>query len=339
MATFNIYQRTAVETPLARKWFVRALIASIIIHAALFAAFRATKLESFTPAYTERLVPRNFSVGRVAVNEKLLSDEPEKPQDDPQSNTHAAPKIEIPKDSPAVDTNPPDVVFTPTALEAVKPIVTENPKVSDSDLKTLEKMQENVTKDLDKELNNVSEQLIKDKAHTTSKSVLKFADNTKAGAPGNPTATANGASAIPGMKSLDEALASTGGGLQNGDKIGIRGGALFEFDSADLRADAMPVLTKLALEMVKIYPKATLIINGYADSIGANINPQYNKDLSQRRADAVKDFLQTMGVDQSRLQAVGYGSTKFIDSPTYDPARKAQEQNNRRVEIEFTVPH
>ncbi len=35
------------------------------------------------------------------------------------------------------------------------------------------------------------------------------------------------------MKSLDEALSSTGGGLQSGDKIGIRGGALFEFDSAD----------------------------------------------------------------------------------------------------------
>ncbi len=335
MRTFNTYQQPAVATPLARKWFIRALIASLIIHAAVFAAFRSTKLKTFTTS-TERLVPRNFSLARVAVNASALSDEPEKKDVAQENNTpEVVPNIEIPKESPAADANPQDAVYTPTAPEAVKPIVSDNPKVTDDDLKNLAKMQQNVSKELDSDLNKVSEQLINDKSRTSTKSVVKFSENTKAGAAGNP---AGSDSAIPGMKSLDEALSSTGGGLQSGDKIGIRGGALFEFDKAELLPSATEGLKNLALR-VKQHPNASLIIEGYADSIGSTNDPQYNIDLSQRRAEAVKAFLQTMGIDQSRVQAVGKGSTKFIDPPTYDPAKQALEPDNRRVEIVITFPH
>jgi outer membrane protein OmpA-like peptidoglycan-associated protein len=335
MPTFNTYQQPAVETPLARKWFIRALIASLLIHAALFATFRATKLEHFNPP-VERLVPRTFALGRAQVDEKLLSDEPEKKQEDQQSTPQPVPAIDIPQDKPTADANPQDAVYKPTAPDLVKPIATENPKVTDSDLKNLTKMQQSVSKDLDNDLNKVSEQLIKDKTLSTSKSLLKLSETTKTG--GSASTAAGGESAIPGMKSLDDALSSTGGGLKNGDKIGIRGGALFQYDSADLLPDGMNDLKKLALR-VKQYPNATLIIEGYADSIGSVTDPQYNKDLSQRRAESVKNFLQTMGIEDFRIQAVGEGSTKFIDPPTYDPAKQAMEPNNRRVEIVFTFPH
>ena len=335
MPTFNTYQQPASERPLARKWFIVALFASLAIHAGLFLAFRATKLEGFNTT-TERLVPRNFSLGRVAVDEKILSDDEEKKPDEQQSPAQAVPNIAVPDDKPSVDTNPQDIVYQPTAPDMAKPIVTDNPKVADTEMKNLNQMQENVSKDLDNDLNKVSEQLIKDKTQTSSKSVLKFSENTKAAPTGS---TAPGSdSAIPGTKSLDEALSTTGGGLQNGDKIGIRGGALFEFDSADLRPEAANDLKKLAIAVIQ-HPKATLIIEGYADSIGANLDPQYNKDLSQKRADAVKDCLVAMGIRESRIQAVGNGSTNFIDPPTFDPAKQALEQNNRRVEIVFSFPH
>ncbi len=74
-------------------------------------------------------------------------------------------------------------------------------------------------------------------------------------------------------------------------------------------------------------PNASLSIEGYADSIGANTDPQYNKDLSQRRANAVKIWLPPgpwgSKVEADRLQAVGNGSTNFIDPPTYDPTAEA----------------
>lgn len=326
MATFNTYQHPAVETPLARKWFIWALMASLVIHVVLFFTFRATKLEHFTPT-TERLVPRAFALGRVDIDPKLLADEPEKKQDDDQSSPKAIPNIDIPADKPAADANPQDVTYKPTVPDVVKPIVSENPKVSEADLKNLTKMQQNVSTDLDKEMNQVSEQLIKDKTSSTSKSLLKFADKTGAAAAGNP------ADAIPGTKSLDDALAGTGGGLRNGDRIGIRGGALFEYDSADLRPDAMTSLNKLA-QVVSQHPTATFNIMGYADSFGA---ADYNLALSQRRADAVKSWLViTTKANPDRLQAVGRGSTNFVVSPS---GTVAEQEKNRRVEVEFILPH
>ncbi|HWB57841.1 MAG TPA: OmpA family protein, partial [Chthoniobacteraceae bacterium] len=202
----------------------------------------------------------------------------------------------------------------------------------------LEKAQQNVTKQIDNDLNKVSEQLINDKTQTSSKSVIKLAENAKNGTPGSPSNTG----AIPGTKSLDEALANSGGGLQNGDQIGLPGGALFEFDSSDLLPDAASKLGQLAesLKLVqKHHPQAFFMIKGYADSIGANTNPQYNIDLSQKRADAVKNLLQIAGVDASKLKSVGYGSTEFIDPPTYDPAKQALEPDNRRVIIVISFPH
>ena len=346
MRTFNTYQQPEAPSSLARKWFFRALIASIIIHAVLFAILRSTTVKTFPSYTTERLVPRNFNLGRVNVDAQSFADNTQPKKEEQQQTTAANPNkppaqnIEVPKDTPVLDaSNPPDVVLTPTGPDSVKGAVPiDSPKTPDTDLKNLTKMQQNVSKQLDNDLNKISDELINEKSPTSAKSVLKFSDNTKGSASGNPTGND---SAIPGTKSLDEALTNSGGGLQSGDEIGLRGGALFEFDSSDLLPIALNQLKDLAntLKDVSVHhPKASFTIKGYADSIGAQTDPQYNKDLSQRRADAVKNFFQTAGVDQSRLQAIGYGSTEFIDPPTYDPAKQALEPDNRRVIIVITFP-
>ncbi len=331
MATFNTYQQPAAETPLARKWFIWALAGSLALHAVLYFALRSTKLESFTP-YTERLVPRAFtSLGRVQVDEKLILDDTDKKPAEQQPPTPPAPNIaDVPQDKPTIDSNPQDLVYTPTAPEASNPIAHENPAVTNTDIKTLANMQDSVSHDLDKDLNKLSEQLIKDKSQANTKPLLQFSENTHPGGTANP---AGGEAAIPGTKSLDAALSNTGGGLQNGDKIGIHGGALFEYDSADLRPEAMNELKKLAA-IVKKYPGAIFSIEGYADSFGT---PEYNLDLSQRRADTVKSWLLlTVGVNPNRIEAKGYGSTKYVVPPT---GTVEEQEKNRRVEIGIKFPH
>ena len=64
-------------------------------------------------------------------------------------------------------------------------------------------------------------------------------------------------------------------------------------------------------------------IEGHTDALG---RPDYNADLSQRRAEAVRGFLVTMGVDPTRLEVEGFGATL---PRTDDPA----DPENRRVEL------
>lgn len=329
MSTFNTYQPVVTERPLARKWFVRALVASLLVHIGLIAYFRAVRLERFTP-YTERLVPRAFtSLGRVDVDAKLLDPEPDKPAAQEQNTPQQIASAELPNEKPSVETQPNEVLYTPTAPELVKPIASEKPKVDNSSLQTLAKIQQNTATDLDKELNSVREQLIKDKPKITTNSLLKLSDTTKSGPVGTGAGTN---SAIPGTKSLDDALSGTGGGLHTGDKIGIHGGALFEYDKADLRPDAINDLRKLAI-IVKRYPSATFTIEGYADSFGS---PEYNLGLSQRRAEAVKAWLLVnIGLSPFKVEAIGRGSTNFVVSPN---GTVEEQEKNRRVEIGIKFP-
>ena len=128
------------------------------------------------------------------MDEKLLQDEPEK-QEAQQKNTPEVPNIPIPDDKPSTENTPADIVYKPTAPELVKPIVNDKPKVSDTTMQTLARMQQ--SKDIDNELKSVSDQLIKDKTRTSSNSLLKFSDSTKSGVTGGRN-KGSGEADIPG---------------------------------------------------------------------------------------------------------------------------------------------
>jgi OOP family OmpA-OmpF porin len=77
---------------------------------------------------------------------------------------------------------------------------------------------------------------------------------------------------------------------------------------------------------MKKYPDLRVVIEGYTDSVGGEA---YNQQLSERRANRVKDYLvKTSGIAESRLTAKGYGMSKPIDSNKTWAGR----QKNRRVE-------
>ncbi len=103
------------------------------------------------------------------------------------------------------------------------------------------------------------------------------------------------------------------------------GDVLFAFNKADLSAQAAPRLDKLA-NFLKQFPDRKLLIEGYTDSVGGDT---YNQQLSERRAQAVRDALVQRGVDTSRITAKGYGKLH----PVADNASPEGRAMNRRVEI------
>src|SRR5205823_10780293 len=114
-----------------------------------------------------------------------------------------------------------------------------------------------------------------------------------------------------GFSDLDQLLAQKGP-LGSGTKLRLPDDQLFEYDSAALQSSAIGQLQKLGT-LIKRNPKATFSVEGYTDSFG---RPEYNLDLSQRRADSVKQYLvEVMGISPAQIQTRGYGQAKFRVSP------------------------
>jgi outer membrane protein OmpA-like peptidoglycan-associated protein len=92
--------------------------------------------------------------------------------------------------------------------------------------------------------------------------------------------------------------------------------------------------SKLALgKLVKIfnqYPETNILIEGHTDNVGTS---SYNLSLSQRRADAVGDYLKAQGISANRLTIKWYGETQ----PKADNSTEAGRASNRRVEFAVTA--
>lgn len=102
-------------------------------------------------------------------------------------------------------------------------------------------------------------------------------------------------------------------------------GVTFEFNSERLTANARDILVKTA-DALKGQDDLRVELAGHTDSVGA---AQYNQQLSQKRADSVRNYLIDLGVAPGRLEANGYGESQPIRSNDTEEGR----ERNRRVEF------
>lgn len=103
------------------------------------------------------------------------------------------------------------------------------------------------------------------------------------------------------------------------------GDVTFETNSANLDSEFFKVLDSVALVLTE-YKSTLVTVAGYTDSTGS---AQYNQKLSEKRATTVALYLNSRGVQQERLAAIGHGE----NNPVADNRTAEGRSKNRRVEI------
>lgn len=175
-------------------------------------------------------------------------------------------------------------------------------------------------------------------ACTTKRGDVAVSDQGTTGA-----ATAGAGGAI----GADASAANVGGNIDSqslgGDNAGAgKGGAgatagaplsvrvvHFDYDSADIKQEAYPVLQAHAAYL-KANPSARLAIGGHTDERGTR---EYNMALGERRAKTVAAFLQSNGASAGQLEVVSYGEEKPLSTESTEEAWA----ENRRAELNYTA--
>ena len=107
--------------------------------------------------------------------------------------------------------------------------------------------------------------------------------------------------------------------------VTFRSDVLFDVNSATLKPGGYDEIQRVA-NVLRQYPQTTIRVEGHTDSTGSEA---YNQQLSERRAQAVKNALINYGVNPNRIMTVGFGESK----PVATNATVAGRQFNRRVNI------
>lgn len=115
--------------------------------------------------------------------------------------------------------------------------------------------------------------------------------------------------------------------VRQGDDLilSMPSGITFATNSSSVQPEFRPTLDKVA-DVLDRYNQTYVDVYGHTDSTGSDA---YNQALSERRADAVAQYLTMRGVESARLEALGYGKTQ----PIADNNTVEGRAQNRRVEI------
>jgi outer membrane protein OmpA-like peptidoglycan-associated protein len=260
-----------------------------------------------------------------------------------QTNPAAKPEpdnsdTQLPDEKKSFDKLLQDVQASAAMPDDLKDVLPETPKVEQPDVNSvLNEIERTTAQTLSNSPNATHEQSLLNDSTTSGRpqpalSGTELATSTSIKRPNTFTSKIPGDSAgpnkgrNPGFSDLDQLL-SQKGPLGSGTKLRMPDDQLFEYDSATLQSSAINQLQKLGT-LIKRNPRATFTVEGYTDSFGT---PEYNLDLSQRRADSVKQYLvEAMGINPAQVETHGYGAAKFRTSPN----GSIEEQSpNRRVEI------
>lgn len=103
----------------------------------------------------------------------------------------------------------------------------------------------------------------------------------------------------------------------------------FDYDKYDIRADQRDNLAQNA-EWLRKYGSVKFTIEGHCDERGT---AQYNMGLGDKRANAAKDYLVSLGIDAARIQTISYGKERPLDTAQTEAAYA----KNRRAQFTITA--
>lgn len=112
------------------------------------------------------------------------------------------------------------------------------------------------------------------------------------------------------------------------DKPVVLPGIQFEFNKAVIKPESESVLIQ-AYNSLHDHPEIVVEISGHADAIGSD---EYNRDLSARRAESVRQWMINKGIAANRLTSIGYGESQPVASNDTEEGRAL----NRRIEFKRT---
>src|SRR5438128_2667343 len=317
-----------------RSWIWFGLIISLCLHITLCIYFYRARFQSAETVFADLQQPMTFRVKNVDMNQidKASGD---------QINPAAKPnpddtKEQQPDEKKSFDKLLQEIQATTAMPDDMSNVLPDKPKVDQADVASvMNEIERSTAQTLSTNPNATHEQSALNQSSVSGRpqpalSGTELATSTIIKRPNSFTSKV-GDSAGPnkkgasGFADLDQLL-SQKGPLGSGTKIPMPDDQLFAFDSADLQPSE--ILTKLAT-LLKRNPKATFTIEGYTDSIGTD---EYNLDLSQRRADSVKQYLvATLAIDPNRIKTRGYGKSKFIVSPREIPPTASQAEFDTEI--------
>ncbi|MCF8177647.1 MAG: OmpA family protein [Sulfuritalea sp.] len=141
--------------------------------------------------------------------------------------------------------------------------------------------------------------------------------------------------AKPMEKPMEKPMAAKPMPKPAAQKVTLAADALFDFNKANLRSEGMSKLDKLAGDIKNIKLEVIIAV-GHADRFGSD---SYNQKLSEKRAEAVKAYLVSKGVEPNRIYTEGKGEKQPITKADQCKGGKSKKtidclQPDRRVEIE-----
>src|ERR1700737_163373 len=304
-----------------RSWIWFGLIVSLCLHITLCIYFYRTRVASVETVFTDAQPPMTFRVKPVDLSQldKVSGD---------QMNPAAKPnpddtKEQQPDEKKSFEKLLQEIQATTQMPDDMSNALPEKPKVDQADVTSvMSEIERSAAQTLSTNPNATYEQSVVNDTSASGRpqpalSGTELATSTIIKRPNTFTSKLPGDSAgpnkrgAPGFSDLDQLLAQKGP-LGSGTKLRMPDDQLFEYNSSDLQSTAVTQLQKLGT-LIKRNPKATFTVEGYTDSFGP---PEYNLDLSQRRADSVKRYLvEIMGIDPAQIDARGYGQTKYRVSP------------------------
>jgi outer membrane protein OmpA-like peptidoglycan-associated protein len=320
-----------------RNWLWFGLIVSLALHLTLCIYFYRARFQWVDAALTESQQTPTFKVRSIDLAQQIDKNSID------QTNPAAKPnpdqtQEQLPDEKKSFDKLLQEIQASAAMPDDTRDVLPDKPKVEQPDVNSvLNEIERTTAQTLSNSPNATHEQsLLNDTSisgrpqpaltgdQLATSTTIKRPNTFTSKMPGDNAGPNKGRA--PGFSDLDQLLAQKGP-LGSGTKLRLPDDQLFEYDSAALQPSAIAQLQKLGT-LIKRNPRATFTVEGYTDSFGS---PEYNLDLSQRRADSVKQYLvEVMGITPAQIEAHGYGQTKFRVSPN---GSIEEQRENRRVEI------